>query len=141
MRGVAARRVGSIFLGVMLLGPLLGACGHHSLDADSDNGANAYPTNYKSDILGAMHAYLNNPTGIRDSGLSEPALKTIGNTTRYTACLRFNGKRDGGNDYAGSKQIAAVFLAGRFDHFIENSKDICTGVTYAPFPELEKLPP
>jgi hypothetical protein len=146
MRGVAARRTGvlrgaSLFLGMILLGPLLGACGHHQLGDDSDNGVNAFPTNYKSDILGAMHAYLNNPTGIRDAALSEPTLKTLGGTTRYTACLKFTAKKNGSNDYAGAKEIVAVFLAGRFDQFIENTKDICAGVTYEPYPGLQKLPP
>jgi hypothetical protein len=147
MRGVAAGRASvlqgaSLFLGMALLGPLLGACGHHQLGGDSDNGANAYPANYKSDILGAMHAYLNDPTGIRDAALSEPALKTLGGTTRYTACLKFNAKKNGSNDYAGAKEIVAVFLAGRFDQFIENTKDnMCAGVTYQPYPELQKLPP
>ncbi len=146
MRSVAARRASvlrslSLFLGVMLVGPLLGACGHQQLGADSDNGANTYPSNYKSDILAAMHAYLNNPTGIRDAALSEPALKTVGGTTRYMACLKFNGKKNGGNDYAGVREIVAVFLAGRFDQFIEIPKDLCAGVTYVPYPELQKLPP
>jgi hypothetical protein len=146
MQGVAARRVSvirsaSLIIGMLLLGPLLGACGHHQLGDDSDNGANAYPANYKSDILGAMHAYLNNPTGIRDAALSEPALKTLGGTTRYMACLKFNAKKNGSNDYAGVKEIVAVFLAGRFDQFVENLKDLCAGVTYAPYPELQKLPP
>jgi len=42
----------------------LGACGH-GLVPDSDE-INVYPTNYKNDIVAAMHTYLNNPTGIRD---------------------------------------------------------------------------
>jgi hypothetical protein len=148
MRGVVARRAGalrsaSLLIGVLLfLGPLLGACGHHRLgDAGGDNGVNAYPANYKSDILSAMHAYLNNPTGIRDAALSEPAIKTLSGTTRYMACLRFNAKKSGSNDYAGVKEIVAVFLAGRFDQFVENSKDVCAGVTYQPYPELQNLPP
>ena len=150
MRGVAARRAGvlrsaSLLIGMpLLLGPLLGGCGHHRLGDDSDNGANVYPANYKSDILGAMHAYLDDPTGIRDAALSEPALKTLSGTTRYMACLRFNAKKNHSNDYAGAKEIVAVFLAGRFDQFVENPKDVkdvCAGVTDAPFPELEKLPP
>jgi hypothetical protein len=37
------------------------------------------------------------------------------------------------------REVAAVFVAGRFDQFIETPKDICASVTYAPFPELEKL--
>jgi hypothetical protein len=140
MRGTAARRAGlswgaGLSLGMALI---LGGCGH--LGADSDSGVNAYPANYKTDILGAMHAYLNNPTGIRDAAISEPAIKTVAGTTRYMACLKFNAKKNA-TDYAGTKEIVAVFLAGRFDQFIENTKDLCAGVTYAPYPELQKLPP
>jgi hypothetical protein len=97
----------------------LGACGHNL--PGSDDGINTYPANYKSDILAAMHAYLNNPTGIRDAGLSEPTLKSSGNVTRYVACLRFMG--------------------GRLDRFVETPKQECTGATYAAFPELQNLPP
>jgi hypothetical protein len=141
MRGTAARRAGlswgaGLSLGMALI---LGGCGH--LGADSDSGVNAYPANYKTDILGAMHAYLNNPTGIREAAISEPAIKTVAGMTRYMACLKFNAKKNVA-DYAGTKVIVAVFLAGRFDQFIENTKeDLCTGVTYAPYPELQKLPP
>ncbi|MGA7433625.1 MAG: hypothetical protein WBQ24_18475 [Xanthobacteraceae bacterium] len=133
---------------VAVLAVSLGACGHHQPDATTENDINVYPANYKSDILGAMHAYLNNPTGIRDAAISDPALKTVANTTRYTACLKFNAKKDGGNDYAGARTIAAVFQVGRFDRFIDNTnakepntKDLCAGATFAPFPELQKLPP
>jgi hypothetical protein len=149
MRGIAALAARAsakpgAFLGVMLLAALLGACGHHQPVTEGDATVNTYPVNYKADILGAMHAYLDDPTGIRDAAISEPAIKPVGNTTRYTACLKFNAKKDGSKDYAGSKEIIAVFQVGRFDQFIEtgkDTKDICAGVTYAPFPELQRLPP
>jgi hypothetical protein len=118
---------------------MLGACGH-DLASDSDSGINAYPANYKSDILAAMHAYLNDPTGIRDAAISDPALKSSGNVTRYVVCLRFNPKKNT-REYAGSREIAAIFLAGRFDRFVDTPKEECSGVTYAAFPELQKLPP
>jgi hypothetical protein len=137
MQGAAVRRA-SLYFAVALL---LGACGHNlPLGADDDNGVNAYPANYKSDILSAMHAYLNDPTGIRDAAISEPALKTTGNRTRYMACLRFNAKKNA-SEYAGTREIAAVFLAGRFDQFIENAKELCKDAAYAPFAELQRLPP
>ena len=139
MNGGAARRA-SLLLGVTLF---LGACGQHlnpGTDAPSDDALNAYPTNYKSNILAAMHAYLNDPTGIHDAAISEPALKPIGNTTRYMACLKFNPKKNA-SEYAGVKEIAAAFLLGRFDQFIETAHDLCAGAAYMPFPELQKLPP
>src|SRR5580658_10036486 len=131
MNGGAARRA-SLLVGVTLL---LGACGHHyGFDADSagsdEDGVNAYPKNYKSDILAAMH----------DAAISDPALKSAGNNTRYVVCLKFNAKKNA-SEYAGVKEIAAVFLAGRFDQFVEAVKDQCAGVSYLPFPELQKLPP
>ena len=69
-----------------------------------------------------MHAYLNDPTGIRDAGISEPAIKPVGGIQRYVVCVRFNGKKRG-NEYAGVKEVAAVFLVGRFDRFVEKTPD------------------
>jgi hypothetical protein len=141
MNGGAARHA-SLFLGIILL---LGACGQHlGLGTDTPSAEadplNAFPTNYKPNILAAMHAYLNDPTGIRDAVISEPALKSIGNSTRYVVCLKFNPKKNA-NEYAGVKELAAAFLLGRFDQFVETAHDLCAGVAYLPFPELQKLPP
>jgi hypothetical protein len=125
----------SVLLSLMLA---LGACGH-DLVSDGDE-INVYPTNYKSDILAAMHAYLNNPTGIRDAAISEPTLKSSGTVNRYVACLRFTPKKNA-SEYGGTREIAAVFMGGRLDRFVDLPKTECTGVTYAAFPELQKLPP
>ena len=114
----------------------LGACGH---DVVTDE-INVYPTNYKSGILAAMHAYLNNPTGIRDAAISEPVLKSTGTVNRYVACLRFTAKKNV-SEYGGTREIAAVFMAGRLDRFVDLPKTECVGVTYAAFPELQNLPP
>jgi hypothetical protein len=87
-----------------------------------------------------MHAYFNDPTGIRSASISEPMLKseTFGIAPHYMVCLRFNAKQSG-NTYAGTKEIAGVFIGGRFDHFVEKPRDLCTEASYTPFPELEKL--
>ena len=75
---------------------VLTACGHDVVP-DGDSGINVYPANYKSDILAAMHAYLNNPTGIRDAVISEPTLKWSGNVNRYVTCLQFTRKKTPAN--------------------------------------------
>ena len=118
---------------------VLGACGH-DIGVDSDSGINVYPANYKSDILAAMHAYLNNPTGIRDAAISEPTLKFSGTVSRYIACLRFTPKKNA-SEYAATREIAAVFIGGRLDRFVDLPKEECTGAAYAAFPELQRLPP
>jgi hypothetical protein len=132
MRGHIRRRSVGVLAGLSLV---LGACAH---DAPSDDAINSPPADYRREILGAMHAYLNDPTGIRDAEIAEPALKTIGNAPRYVVCVRLNAKKRGGG-YAGVKDMAAVFMAGRFDHFVEKAQEPCAGATYAPFPELQKL--
>jgi hypothetical protein len=126
----------ALLLGVSLA---LGACGHN-LAPDSDSDINVYPTNYKSDILAAMHAYLNNPTGIRDATISEPALKSSGTLNRYVVCLRFIPKKNV-SEYGNTREIAAVFMAGRLDRFVDLPKTECNGATYVAFPELQNLPP
>lgn len=128
------RRFAGLLFGAMLV---LDGCAQTQRSAD-DSDINVYPTRYKSEILAAMHAYLNDPTGIREPGVSEPMLKSVGNGTRYLVCVRFNG-RQRGNEYAGVKEIGAVFVAGRFDRFAEAVREQCTGAAYAPFPELGKL--
>jgi hypothetical protein len=137
----------------------VGACAHgmHASDTPSPEEAeiNTPPTNYKAEILGAMHAYFNDPTGLHDAGISEPAIKEVNNAHRYVVCIRFTGKKIPGSrerDKAreanpditappekGPKELAAIFIAGRFDRFQEKAQEPCAGVTYAPFPELEKL--
>jgi len=135
-------------LGVLLLTALLlGGCPPRPPGGGpngGDGGINAYPANYKSDIEAAMRAYLNDPTDIRDAAVSEPVFRPPSPSMpgRYVACLRFNAKKNA-TVYAGMKEMAAVFVAGRFDQFVDTPKDeqgLCAGATYAPFPELEKLP-
>jgi hypothetical protein len=154
--GVRGRRAG-LCLGLLTGASLLFGCSHGqglSFGGDNDDGLNVRPVNYKPDLLGAMHAYLNDPTGVRDAGIAEPALKSINNTKRYVVCVRFNAKK-ARNEYAGVKEVAGVFIDGRFDRFVEMPRETtndqaqaqeqararapCADAVYAAFPELEKL--
>jgi hypothetical protein len=143
----ARRRLGCLLI---LLAAALGACAGQEHRQATDVEINVPPANYRSDILGAMHAYLNDPTKIRDAAVSEPTLKPIntpgsaatlglvGKTNRYVACVRFNAKKSSG-EYAGVKENVAVFFAGRLDQFLPAPRDMCKDAAYQPFPELEKL--
>ncbi len=114
---------------------------------------NVYPENYRADLLAALHTYVSDPTHIRDAFVSEPALKPVGRQNRYAACVRFNARNSDGR-YVGSKDVLAIFVAGRFDQFIDTSvqlgptnepnrsavaKELCDTAEYRRFPELEAL--
>jgi hypothetical protein len=143
MRGVGCWRRAGLFVSLSLL---FGACSHHhsslSETTPNDPDINVLPADYKRDILAAMHAYLNDPTGIRDAAISEPVLKTVGGLQRYVVCVRLDAKKpdhENRNEYAGAKEIAAIFLVGRFDRFVEKAQEQCAGLNLTPFPELQKL--
>ncbi len=56
----------------------------------------APPVSYKSDIVAFMHTYLNDPTGVHDAFVSEPATRTLENVERTKVCLRNNARKSYG---------------------------------------------
>jgi hypothetical protein len=102
---------------------------------------NVYPQRYRQDLLAFLRTYLNDPSHVRDAAVSQPQLKFIGPGDRYVACVRYNARNTDGK-YLGSKDGAAVYVAGKLDRFLDTPKDVrelCKEVTFASFPELEKL--
>jgi hypothetical protein len=122
---------------------LVGAC---STDPGSVmvSEPNVLPANYRADILVYLKTYLNDPTGIRESFIAEPVLRTVGSTAalnitqRYLVCLRFNAKNSVGR-YEGSRDRVVAFLSGRLDTMAPARAEQCKDAVWMPFPELEKL--
>jgi hypothetical protein len=98
----------------------------------------APPTNYRAEIVARMHTYLNDPTNVRDASVSEPALRTLDNASRYTVCLRYNARKSNGQ-YAGSKDSIVLFRYGRLDTVVDDVRGHCKDAAYQPFPELERM--
>jgi hypothetical protein len=96
------------------------------------------PVNHKSDIIAFMHTYLNDPVGVRDAFMSEPALRTVDSASRYVVCLRYNARKSD-RRYAGSKDSLVLFRDGRLDRIIDNARERCRDAAYQPFPELERM--
>jgi hypothetical protein len=96
------------------------------------------PTNHRTEILAMMRSYLNDPTNVRDAGISEPALRTLDGTSRYTVCLRYNARKSNGQ-YAGSKEAIVLFRDGRADQILDNPRGQCKDAAYQPFRELETM--
>jgi hypothetical protein len=113
---------------------------------------NVYPARYRADLVAAMRAYADDPAGIRDAWVADPAIVQIGTGKRYAACVRFSARNSDGR-YA-ARNALAVFSEGRFDQFIEPSastdptsqeslsalmKERCEAAEYKRFPELEAM--
>lgn len=138
--GISAKRAA-----ILLLPIALAACASsddgRSISYTDDRGVanQPYPTSYRTEILAFMRTYLNNPVGVRDAVMAEPVQRTVGGRLRYVSCLRF-AARDSGGAYREGRARAVLYVDGRLDRLVENAGEICAGATYAPFPELEKLP-
>jgi hypothetical protein len=110
----------------------------HLFEREKHDAVDARPANYKSEILAMLRVYFKDPSGIRDASLSEPMLQALGRADRYVICVRLNPKKSNG-DYAGMKEYAAIFLAGRLDQLLEAKPEQCDAAEYQPFPEAEAM--
>ncbi len=127
----------------MLLPILLAACAgsdDRSLTYTDDRGVSDQPfsTNYRAELLAFLRTYLNNPKGVRDAAMAEPQQRVVSGRQRYVSCVRYDA-RDLDGSYGGGRERAVLYVDGRLDRVIENASEVCAGVAYAPFPEMEKM--
>jgi hypothetical protein len=130
-----------VLLALLVLGGCAGDTGPSPAELRAQwDAQNVNPQNYKRDLLAFLRTYLNDPSHIRNAGVSQPQLKTVGPAQRYVACVRYNA-RDSIGKYAGPKNGAAIYLSGKLDRFLDGkqAQPFCKDVAYAPFPELERL--
>jgi hypothetical protein len=99
-----------------------------------------YPDKYKSQIAEFMRTYLGNPTKVKDAFIGEPALKPVGGASLYVTCVRYN-PRDSGNQYGGNKTNLAIFLGGSLSQFLPEDPELCRGLVYVRYPEIESMVP
>ncbi len=135
----------SVVLRILLpaLVPMLVGCTAYQkdlLDTHARNEAanKTIPADYRGDIISFMRTYLNDPTQVRGAFVSEPALRTMNHSDRYTVCLRYNARKSD-RQYAGSKDSLVVFREGRLDRVVDNAREQCKDAAYQPFPELERM--
>jgi hypothetical protein len=107
---------------------------------DGSDANQPFPSNYRTELLAFMHTYLNNPVGVHDASMADPVQRTIGGRVRYVSCLRFAEPQSDGS-YREPRERAIVFVGGRLDRVLDRAQaqDACSGVAYAPFPDLEKM--
>jgi hypothetical protein len=131
----AARLAVPTALAAALLAIALGACAERGASKVEEN---ILPTDYRPDILTEMRRHVDDPEGIRDAYIAEPALRPYGTVSRYVVCIRFNARNNDGR-YVGSKDMAAFYYAGRMTRILDSDRELCGSAAYQPFPELQKL--
>jgi hypothetical protein len=115
-----------------LLVAALAACSGLGLGKQDEKvDPNVYPANYKADLVAYLltHAADENIQNLRDAYVSTPALKQFGTESRYSVCLRADGK-----DLRMEKMV--VFFAGQINQYVDATREQCGAAAYQPFPEL-----
>jgi hypothetical protein len=126
----AASRAVFACASILLLAAVAG-CSDFSMWGKSDKPveANAYPENYKKDVLTYVKAHPAEMLNAREASISAPALTQFGNESRFFACLRVNGP-----DWRKDKML--IFYSGGINQFIDAEGGQCAAAPYQPFPEL-----
>ena len=126
-----------ILAGLIVLGGCSGERTFSGVETTGGGSVNVFPDRYRAEILAYQRSYLNDPTGIRNAAVTQPALKSIGGVERYVVCVRFSAKGPGGG-YTGVRDYLVIFLAGKLDQ-MGVTREQCKDAAYEPFPELERL--
>ena len=96
--------------------------------------SNAYPSNYRKDIVKFLTQSLTNRADFRGAMISEPALKPVEDSQHYVVCVQFNPK-------SSIKTKAVVFLGGQMTQFVDSTPAQCADAVYQPFKELDAATP
>lgn len=131
---IGARMTRWLLLGLALS---LGACAGRTasqLDAAQEAALNAFPTDYRSQLLSLLRTALNDPK-FRDASISEPVLKPIsGTVSRYVVCVHFNDQ-NAADARPHTKDKLAIFFHGSVNQLIDANPDQCGSVIYEPLVE------
>ena len=97
-----------------------------------------FPANYKTEIINFLRGSLT--TRVRDAYIAQPVLRPMDKVPQYITCVRYS-PLDEKNQPAGSESKLAIFLGGRLMQFLPGDPQVCAGLAYQRFPELESLGP
>ena len=118
---------------VMAAGALAGCSGFSKTQQTAPD-PNLPPANYRSTLIEFLGRSLTNKSDFRGAMISEPALKPVGSSQHYVACVQFNPQ-------SGIKTKAAVYLSGQMTQFVDATPEQCADAAYQPFKELEAAGP
>ncbi len=95
---------------------------------------NAYPANYRTQILEFLRQSLSSRAAYHGAVISQPVLKSVGDSQRYIVCVQFNS-----NSQISNK--VAIYFAGMISQFVDSTPEQCGDAAYQPFKELDAAVP
>jgi hypothetical protein len=96
--------------------------------------SDVYPSNYKNQIATFLLTVLTSNADYRNSLISPPVMRTVGQNQHYVACVQLNGANQ-------HKEKAVIFFGESINQFVDPTGDECAGAAYEPFTELAKMAP
>ncbi|MBX9847110.1 MAG: hypothetical protein K2Z80_35420 [Xanthobacteraceae bacterium] len=140
----------AVVLAASIAASLIGGCSGSSIPdlsfsskdkaAASAGDPNVFPADYKQELAEFLRSYIDNPRLVRDAFIGTPVLRPVGGQPRYVTCVRYN-PRNFDNKYEGSREKFVIFLGGRMNQFLEADPQICPGLAYQRYPEIENMVP
>src|SRR5688572_28014067 len=136
----------AVVLAVSISASLIGGCSGSSLSdlssyyKEKPTGQNIFPADYKQELAAFLRTYIENPRQVRDASIGTPVLRPLGGQPRYVTCVRYN-PRNFENKYEGNKEKFVVFIDGKMNQFIDADPQICPGLAYQRYPEIENMVP
>ncbi len=97
---------------------------------------NAYPANYRSEIVSLLTTTLTDPGDFQGALIAPPTMRPVpdGREQHYVVCLQLNGHNE-------TKNKVVIYLDGSPNEFVDATPEECTGAAYQPFPELAAARP
>ena len=99
-----------------------------------------FPAKYRPDVADFMRTHLSNPTKVKDAYIGQPVIKPVAGMPHYVTCVRYN-PRDSRNRYEGEQTSFVVFLGGNINQFLPGDPELCSGLNYQRYPEIESMVP
>jgi len=114
---------------------LLAACA----SSGPKEGEDVLPKDYRNDIKVLLQLTLDDPTNLREAGVTEPRIDPSAPIKRYYSCVKYNARELTTKRYKGLVEKIAVFHEGNLNQMIDPPPGMCAGAAYRPFPEIEKM--
>lgn len=135
---VGAKHMALRLLCLTLCAAALAACS--STSGGNANNPNAFPSDYRKEIIATLRKVFesNDTASVSGSFVSDPALSTVDNEQRYTACVRYTAHGISPGEIGNAVRIA-YFYGGHLNQLVTDKNGQCDKAAYKPFPELDKV--